>query len=125
MGVRWGGGRRRESRKRKPAGGRRRVGSVGSFALLSEPDAHLALERVRVALEVGDGDAVTPAIFGAEVDKRHRAPEQVAMSYRQQLVVGGALPQDVRVEIIPDPADLQRRPQVLGPPMLVPDPAGI
>src|SRR5208282_6270663 len=64
---------------------------------------------------------MAPAIFGAEVDKRHRAPEQVTMRYRQLLVVGGALPEDVRVDRVPDPADLQRRPHVFGPPMLVPD----
>src|SRR5215469_15982381 len=92
---------------------------------LSESDAHLTLEGVRVALEVGDRDAVAPAVFDTEVDKRHRAPEQVGMGYRQLLVVGGARSEDARVERVPDPADLQGRPQVVGPPVLVPDPGAI
>src|SRR5271166_3029182 len=115
---------RREAHKEKPAGmpagreGRRPCAA-------SESDAHLALDGIRVALEVGHSDAMAPAIFGTEVDKRHRAPEQVGVGYRQLLVVGGARSEDVRVERIPDPADLQGRPQAVGPPMLVPDPAAI
>ena len=46
-----------------------------------ESDAHLALDRIGVALKVRHGDAMAPAIFGAEIDKRDRAPEQVGVSY--------------------------------------------
>src|SRR5215472_12483 len=98
----------------------------GEGGKMSESDAHLALKGIGVAPEIGDGEAVTPAIFEAEIDKRHRAPEQIGVGYRQLLVEGGVrVHDDVRVDRIPDPADLQGRPQVLGPPMLVPDPGAI
>ena len=92
-----------------------------SFALSLESHSHQTLDGIRVALEVGDGDAVTPRILATEVDKPDRTPVQVGMSDRQLLVVGGVAPQDVRVHRVIDPADPYRRSQLVGPPMLVPD----
>src|SRR5437867_13381261 len=74
----------------------------GKFAVRSEPDAHRALESIGVALEVGDRHPVAPGIFDAEVDKRHRAPNQIGMRHAQELVVGCVLSDQVRVQAIED-----------------------
>src|SRR6516165_2897743 len=116
--------------QKKPAGGcpaGRKV--VGGCSLL-KAYAHQAFEGVGVALEIVNGLAVAPAIFETEIDKRYRAPEQIGVRYRQELVVGlitccVVRTENVGVHIVPNPAGINRRPQIVGPPMLVPDPPAI
>ena len=69
---------------------------------------------------------MTIPIRAAKVDERDRAPKQVDLTVGQKLVARCALDSgDARIDIVIDPADHYRRPQVVGPPMLVPDPAGL
>src|SRR6266446_1189552 len=93
------------ARQQKPAG---EAGGLRDWepCLSSEPDAHRPYQFVSVAFEVLRGHAVTPAIFDAHVDKRHRAPDQICMRYRQQFVAAGARSQKVGVQGIPDAACL-------------------
>src|SRR6516165_1926953 len=116
--------------QKKDAGGCPAGRQVVGGCSWSEAHAHQAFEGVGVALEIVDRDAVAPAIFETEIDKRHRAPEQIGVSYRQRLVVAlitccVVRTEDVGVHRVPDPAGIDRRPQIVGPPMLVPDPPAI
>src|ERR1700730_12865251 len=109
------------ARQQKPAGAGRRVAWGRSLPMPSESDAHRALERIDVALEIVRGHPMAPGVFDAEVDKRDRAPDQVGMRCAQQLVALAR--RQVGVYVIVDRTRLERRAEVFGPPVLVPDPA--
>src|SRR5262249_3466320 len=82
-------------------------------------------QGIGVALEVLRRHTMTPSKLGAEVDKRHRAPDQITMRHAQQLVAAGASCDQVGVYAVPDGACVDCRSEIFGPPVLVPDPGGV
>ena len=54
-----------------------------------EAEFQRALHGKGVALQVGNDFAMAPGAFDADIDKGHRAPDQVDVREGQLLVVGG------------------------------------
>src|SRR5205085_11638889 len=51
-----------------------------------EPELQRALECVGIALQVRDNDAMPPGALDTDIDKRHRAPDQIGVREAQLLI---------------------------------------
>src|SRR5262249_34913929 len=103
------------SAKGKPAGDRRRVAQVEYSWRCLESDPHRALQAISVTLEVLRSHTMAPSKFRADVDKRHRAPDNIPVRDAQQFVAAGASCDHVGVDGVPDGAGLECGPQIFGP----------
>src|ERR1700716_2299225 len=88
-----------------------------------EAELHRGLQGPGIALQVVQSNAVAPGALDPEIDKRHRAPDQIGMRQRYFLVVGtAARSRDIEgADIGMMHAEIDCRAQLRRPPMLVTD----
>src|SRR5207248_1875539 len=88
-----------------------------------EAELHRALQGPGIAPLVADRDAMPPGAFDTEIDKRHRAPDQVRMCQVEFLVgvVAGGNPDIEGADVGMFHAEVDGRAQGWQPPMLVTD----
>src|ERR1051326_5348902 len=87
-----------------------------------EPEFQRALECVGIALQVRDDNTMAPGGLNADIDKRHRAPDQIGVREAQLLVNRRpARRLDEGRDIVVVDAEIDRRSQCRRPPMLIAD----
>src|SRR4029077_12058478 len=94
----------------------------GSAGVRLKPDLHRGLQGIGIAPIIIHHDAMTPGALDPEIDKRHRAPDQVEMRKAELLVVRAptaGLHQGGDIVVVH--AEIDIRAQLVGPPMLVVD----
>src|SRR5260370_35579552 len=91
------------------------------YVRLLEAELHRGLQGPGIALRIGNSDAMPPGPLDPEIDKRHRAPDQIGMRQVEFLVVGAAARGlDVEgVDVGMMYAEIDGRAQLRRPPVLV------